>query len=496
MGDYYCVGVVLNLTVAIQESLICLLCYDAGPKGCKFVRMLVPSKTYDVYYREIAEAADAYISSYDQPPGEHTIDLIQTLQARHPDAAEIYDQIYRSMLQTRLETNAEFVLNQAINFSRLQRIKVILNESIDLIQEPDAGRVLQVENLMMGVRDQSLMTFDAGLRLTDTARSLAFLDDDYQAFPTGIKEIDSLQLGPARKRLHLLLGLYGKGKSRWLLQLAKYAMMHRLKVVYLSWELSETEIAQRFFQCLFSISKRGKDETFQTFEVNSGGHYIGHLEQKIFDRPAFTDFDIRHQLRKHMQVWGEDRLPLIIKQFPTGWGTVKDVEAYLDALQGVEKFIPDLIIVDYPDLMEVDIKFQRESLGKIYKDFRGLAIKRNAAVAAVSQINREGEGAQTLSGKHVAEDFKKMATADVVMTYNQTLSEHALGLARIYVAKGRTDQDRFTVLLSQMYGLGQFCMDSVMMRQAETSYWNKIQPPPDPEEETEEPRGRTQQKRR
>jgi len=59
-----------------------------------------------------------------------------------------------------------------------------------------------------------------------------------------------------------------------------------------------------------------------------------------------------------------------------------------------------------------------------------------------------------------------------VISYNQTQDEHDLSLARLFVIKGRTEQDKFEVLISQAYGLGQFVIDSVGKI---SSYWNQMQ---------------------
>ena len=84
-----------------------------------------------------------------------------------------------------------------------------------------------------------------------------------------------------------------------------------------------------------------------------------------------------------------------------------------------------------------------------------------------------GEGARVLGGRHVAGDFSILGTADVYITYNQTDEEHELGLARLYVQKGRTDQDRFTLLISQCYPIGQFCMESTLMHNS-SAYWAQV----------------------
>jgi hypothetical protein len=74
-----------------------------------------------------------------------------------------------------------------------------------------------------------------------------------------------------------------------------------------------------------------------------------------------------------------------------------------------------------------------------------------------------------VTGEHAAEDYSKIAISDAVITYNQTLSEKALGIARLFVTAGRNDEDKFNVIIKQSYPIGQFCLESRMM---DRDYWS------------------------
>ena len=121
------------------------------------------------------------------------------------------------------------------------------------------------------------------------------------------------------------------------------------------------------------------------------------------------------------------------------------------------------MILDYADLLKVDPKNYRIELGALYQELRGLAVERNMMLATASQANREGAGARVVLDTHTAEDFSKIGTADFAITYSQTQAEKQLGLARLFVSKARTDEDRFMILITQAYATGQFCLDSIRM---------------------------------
>lgn len=460
----------MELTTAIQEALLSILCYDGTPGGAQTVAALIPAELYDPYYRDIAQAAIEYLRKYEKPPGEHTLDVIDTLKARKPDSAQIFEDLFRSLESTHKGVNRQYVIAQASAFSRYQRMKAGVAQVIDKLNLGTEEALNEAEALTHKYLEHSDMLFDAGTLFTDTERSLRFFDKEEHPFLTGIKEIDELGLGPARKRLHLFTALPGRGKSHWLVNLGKWGLISRARVLYVTLELSEEEVSQRFYQSFFSVTKRKEPAAFQQFETDELGRFVSLDETVLRHRPSLEDQDARKVATKKVHKL-KRRPPLIIKEFPTGSLDVSGLNGYLDALEGARGFIPDLLLVDYGDLMKLDSRFQIDELDKLYKDLRGIGVKRNIAVATASQVHRAAETKKVITGGNTAGAFAKTFTADYVLTYNQTPAEHGLGLARLYQDKGRTDKDKFTVLIAQAYALGQFCMDSARMVDA---YWKAL----------------------
>jgi hypothetical protein len=95
----------------------------------------------------------------------------------------------------------------------------------------------------------------------------------------------------------------------------------------------------------------------------------------------------------------------------------------------------------------------------------GMADRRNFALATVSQTNKAGDSAKLIDRPHVADGITKYNKAASVISYNQTMSEAKLGLARLFQCKGRSGVggDRFVTMISQNYSIGQFAFDSVLM---------------------------------
>ena len=121
--------------------------------------------------------------------------------------------------------------------------------------------------------------------------------------------------------------------------------------------------------------------------------------------------------------------------------------------------------------MNIDKDNVRVATGRTYQDLRGLGVERHVAVVTASQANRTAEGTKWLTRKYLAEDYSKVAIADNLITFNQTIYERQLKLARLFVDKGRNDRTGDAILISQNYQLGQFCLDSVKMN---NDYWGML----------------------
>ncbi len=152
---------------------------------------------------------------------------------------------------------------------------------------------------------------------------------------------------------------------------------------------------------------------------------------------------------------------LLIKEFPTFSLTIAQLNAYLDMLDRKFNFRPDVLIIDYPDLMAIKSTEKRIEIGNHFAALRGICQRRKMAGITVTQVNRKGADATLVTATHVAEDWSKIATCDNILTFNRTKHEKRLGLARVLVAAARDAEDGYVALIAQNYKTGQFCLDSI-----------------------------------
>lgn len=459
-----------RLSGAMQENVLTLLCFDDARS--KLIRHAVQANTFEsTVFRDIASQAIGFIDQYGSSIGEHLPDTLEhVLKGDDARKATIYKKTLENLFLAKESINGDYVLQQLHKFVRQQNMKSAILKAVEYIED---GKVDDAEvALETGLKSQ-IVTFEPGTALGKPDESLRFLDNvDNSGFFSNITQLDEADCMARRKELLMLLAPRGRGKSWFLVHMAKMAMLQRARVVIFSLEMSEERYAQRLLQSLWSVSKRDPQVRVPVLNKDGDG-FLSSVDHEELVRQTLTDPNIRPYLAQKIRREFKRRPPLFIKEFATGSLTINMMEAYLEGLERFHKFIPDMIIVDYPDLMDLDSKNLRVETGRMYAALRGMAVKRNAAMVVASQGNRESESARTVTGGMASEDISKLAIVDTCITYSQTPAEKQLGLARLLVEKNRNDTDKFQVLISQAYQMGQFCLDSVRMG---GDYWDLVEP--------------------
>lgn len=455
-----------NITSSLQENLLCLLCFSET--SFQIIRSSIePALFTSQVYRDILERVYNYIDSFKKPPKEHLADLLEDVLQQSTPQSQLYEQIILAVYELKDTINEEYVLSQLNTFIRQQRLKVGVVQATQFIAEGDLD---QAESILESALKGHLQLFRPGVTLQDVLKDMRSGTDAVEFVSLGIPELDKRRIGPTRKELFLLIAATGMGKSWGLGHIAKRAMMQRLKVCVITLEMSEKLWGSRLLQSLFAVTKREGEILYSKLERDTLGRLISIDRAKLRKVMSFTDDRTFKRVAKKLDDFG-GRLDLYIREFPTRSINVHGVRAYLDSLERMHKFTPDLLILDYADLLKVDPKNYRLELSVLYQDLRGLAVERNMMLATASQANREGAGARVVLATHTAEDFSKIGTADCAVTYSQTGAEKSLGLARLFLSKGRNEEDKFTVLITQTYATGQFCLDSIRMADG---YWDHI----------------------
>ena len=133
---------------------------------------------------------------------------------------------------------------------------------------------------------------------------------------------------------------------------------------------------------------------------------------------------------------------LIIKEYPTKSASPNVISNHLERL--LQRDIkPDLIIVDYADLLRPNVvrKEKRHELETIYEDLRAIAQVAQCPCYTASQTNRSGLNAEIITMEAISEAFNKCFVADFIFSVSRTIQDKSTNGGRVFIAKNRNGPD-------------------------------------------------------
>lgn len=387
--------------------------------------VLRPQYFEDEVHNDIARIMFNYYETYKSPPTiEALMHEVQSLCENSPVKKSKIDQ-YKTALSDIANadlSDAEYVKDKTIEFGRRQAlIQAILQSAEDLEKGRDFNKIKQrieeASMVGMGVTDLGINYFEnIAERIERT-----WAAPPTEKILTGIKLLDNIMDGGlARKELGVVIAPPGTGKTLTLVNLGATAVKNGYNVFHFSFEMSQDLMAKRYDMCITH-----KDN--QYFKDDDNRKKVIHALER------YKDF--------------ENRGELIIKAFPPRTCTPEMVRSFVTRVCLVKNIKPDLIILDYPDIMKPSRTYseRRSELEILYEDIRAIGHELDCAVWGASQTNRGALAKETITIADLAESFGKAAVADFMIALSQTKKEKKENRLRYYVAKHRNGRDNETV---------------------------------------------------
>jgi len=411
----------------IQRGIIYLSKYNKD-----FYLQIAPLVKEDYFeypiHGKIFQAIRGYYEKYHALPNdEFLLETVKDFKSPKENLCEYEDEIQSvNCLDTSCINNSEFFLDKIEEFARREAMKEAITQSITLLKD---GNIPEIETL---VRNALTVTRNLDLGQTyfddlsgrwDRAMNTDNSEKFATIFPTLNRELEG---GLSQKELAMVVAPPGVGKSLYLVNQAVQALTEGKKVMYISLEMSEDKIAQRFDSVMTLIQQRNLKEKFLTVKERLD------IFQESFEGSK-----------------------LIIKEFPTGLANINSVRSLLVQLQNYESFVPDLVIIDYLELMRParDGMPEYQAQQRIAEELRGLAVEANILVWTATQTNRQGRSVKLITDAELADAYGKIRTCDYAISLNQTEEEFDECRMRCYVMKSRNGKQRFIVPANIDYGV-------------------------------------------
>jgi replicative DNA helicase len=382
---------------------------------------------------DIIDMVKDYFKTYDNIP---TYDVLKNTLRKNKDTLnrKKLEMIVNHLKKSKsLEmSDAKWLLDETKVFVRNKSVESLLFTGAEYVENNDKSGIT-IEGIHRSMQDIVGMTWDENLGI-EFADTLQFdevydqLETITKRVPTGIRSLDD-EIGGGieinTSSLCVMCGSAGAGKSMFLQNIAVNAIKSGHNVVYLSFELVETQLRKRM------------DSTFSGIDITKLIKSREVLKEKI--TKMYETGDIGR---------------MFIKEYPTGTCTILDIENYISKLKLQKDFVPDMIIVDYLGIMKpLDLGGQSNSYEKtkrVCEELRGYSGKIKVPIISASQLNRGGVAQESVGLDNIADSMGIAHTADLVLALTTTDQLKEDNKLRFEVLKSR---------LSRTGGVGYFQID-------------------------------------
>lgn len=345
-------------------------------------KSIVKPEYFNPEFRKTVDFLHSYYDKYNALPSTDQIVAETDVTLKHRDITK--DQI-------------SYCSDEVEAFCRRKALEHAVLAAPAYIDKDDGGAIEKL------VRDALSVSLSRDLGIDYFAESQTRLEkmlDQPQRTPTMWTDFDNLLNGGlARTEMILFSANSGGGKSITLANLAENFLLQGFNVLYLSFELSEEMIAQRFDTMFTGVPTVAWRSKYQDIIKT-----LGNVEPNV----------------------GK----LTIKRMSTGTNA-NAIRAYLKEFELTKGYIPDMIIADYLDIMGPNEKVGADNVSEkdkqVAEQFRDILFDYNMFGATASQQNRSAIDAQELNHSHIAGGLTKVNTVDVYVSIIMTPTMKAAG---------------------------------------------------------------------
>lgn len=419
---------VYNFGPSFQEKILAVLWRD--PSFYTIYSDCVRPRFFESeVHIDLARIITEFYESYETSPSLETMEEeVRSLTERSKvkqQQHELYLESLNNMITMDLSDDG-YVKDKVVQFGRKQALTQAILESVEDVQkgvdfEKVEDRINKATKVGEDIGDFGTFYFDVE-KMDERLES--YNTRDSEKISTGNTLLDkAMSGGLGRGELGIVIAPPGTGKTLSLINFGAACKLEGRNVVHFTLEMSEERVSHRY------------DSNY----TNKDFAYIREHRNEVAS--SLKTLSTARQ--------GE----LIIKEYPTRTCTVSKIKSYLTSLKLAKGITPDLLIIDYPDLMQPSRNYneRRTELEILYEELRGVAQEFDCAVWGASQTNRGALSKEVVTIGDLAESFGKAAVADFMIALSQTKEEKARNELRYYVAKSRNGQSDITLHFDVFY---------------------------------------------
>ena len=310
----------------------------------------------------------------------------------------------------------DWLVDETEKWVKESAINNAVRESITIIEEERNDKGRRTRNEIPEIMRKALsVSFDPTVGhdyIDDAEKRYDFYHNVETRIPFDLEYLNLITGGGLPdKTLNIIIGDTGAGKTRIMCHMAGANLMDGKNVLYITAEMAEERIAERIDANLMGIAV----DDIPMVEKNVWDRKIAELDAKTVGK-------------------------LVIKEYPTSCASILHIQALMDELRLKRKFIPDIIYIDYLNIMNSSKLKMSNSVNSyiliksIAEELRQLAVEMCVPIISATQTNRDGFGKKDIGLDNTAESFGLPMTADfmfALITTDELKSRNRIGIRQL-----------------------------------------------------------------
>lgn len=493
-------------TIDIRPEKELLIILIVSNKACQELLQKINLNVLQVdYVKKIIEWIKSYFEKYNKSPGIHIKDIYKAEKENLDKNISNLIEIFLLELSKEYEEwetfNEDYFIDKAIEYIDERNLIYLFEKGKALVETDQRDKAKQLITNFTKIAKQTskwVNPFDEH----EINNAMDYENEILFKFPGALGDL----MGPLLRGYFIaFLAPIKRGKTWMLLELAILGLLNRCKVIFISLEMSKERMERRFYKRLASVMNKKGLVRYPAFDcLNNQDDSCDMKERtnkirllnKDDELPEYSDeleyrpcsYCRKRYPKKYIQrFWyvSEERDPFdlthirkTIKSFKTTFkssnlrlicyrkftANLSQISQDINMLEYTENFIPDVIIIDYADILAPEYKYDdtRRIIDETWMTLGGMAEDKKCLLATVSQTGKQSWEAKNVKAKDVSEDYRKLAHVDIGLTLSQKPSEKRQGIMRIGICAHRDEDfnEYNQVVVLQQLNAGQPLIDS------------------------------------
>jgi len=431
-----------------------------------------------------------YFRQYDKAPGRDIEGIFsqKLKEGLHQDRAEWIERVLDSMSTdyNPEQFNVTYLTDETKQFFKEQHLRRFTDEIRDRL---DRGKITEAEGtacqyVTVAPDDNiSVDPFDVENSYQIIDRAFSERKEKLIHFPRALGTLFNYEM--VRGGFVGIVGPEKSGKSFWLMEFAFRALRSGSNVAF--FEAGDQSKEQKIRRMGIYLCRRSDEERYcnELFipEVDCLYHQVDSCDKSERERGEgigvsseeqileFTYDDLvskydeflNHRTCRNCEslkgvIWFKRRPPVIpidsrdakiafanfrdmypskfeIISYPSDTLTVMEIKSVLTIWEKTKRFVPDVVIIDYLDLLapdpDVTTMSRRDQINSIWMRVRGLSLERDFLVIGASQTDSRSYGKSLIDMSNFSEDKRKHAHLTAEFGLNRTWEEELIGITRV-----------------------------------------------------------------